>query len=148
MNFDKKSAGFGSKVSFQYRIMCVGCFHFSTVSCSSILPFITNISTILISSIFLCFRNSSRSLALHWSTVFGILFASTVWNKKRMKKNSPNFYTIFNFHDISFFSNEIIVIFTSKLPIVQNVHGTFSTYCESCEWKKILRIFHHKEFFS
>lgn len=77
INFDRKSAGFGSIVSFQYRIMWVGCFHFSIVSCSSILPFITNISTILISVKSLCFKNSSRNFALHCSTVFGMLFAST-----------------------------------------------------------------------
>lgn len=77
MNLDKKSAGFGSWVSFQYRIMWVGCFHFSTVSWSSIFPFITNISTILISSIFLCFRNSSRNFSRHCPTFFGMLFDST-----------------------------------------------------------------------
>lgn len=82
MNFDRKSVGFGSMVSFQYRIMWVGCFHFSIVSCSSILPFITNISTILISVKSLCFKNSSRNLALHCSVVLGMLFESTEKSRK------------------------------------------------------------------
>lgn len=77
MNLDRKSVGFGSCVSFQYRIICVGCCHFSTISCSVILPFITNISTIRISSTSLCFKNSSRTFALHWASVLGILFVST-----------------------------------------------------------------------
>lgn len=77
-NFDKKSVGFGSTVSFQYRIMWVGCFHTFSVSCNSIFPLITSVSITLMSSTCLFFKNSSRIFARKSSSIFGTWYFSAV----------------------------------------------------------------------